>query len=374
MNICLKIEVEIKEQQKYNREVSLKDLIVKSTELFQELYRQKVYIAVAGVIFMLFFGGRAYLDKAEYSANLTFMIDEDSGNPLGSLGGVLGTFGIAQRGKNSLARLIQLSRSRNIIQNALFTQANLHGEKKLLANHLINYLDTLDQWNSQPWYRFYSSRDKSLDNFRFKQIDQNKFTATDYKAMKNLHGVIVGDPKKDQPGMLNGSYDEETRILELSVTSRNPELSIALTNQIFDELNDFYIVKMTEKQAVTYKIVKEKTDSIKNQLQLKESQLARKDDTSLGLYSQTTRLGSDRLRKDIALLTMALGESTKNMEIADFALRNTMPYVQTIDRPVQPLSPVKKSLLKNLVTGLFLGLFFSGLVILLRKLYLDANR
>lgn len=250
----------------------------------------------------------------------------------------------------------------------------MNKEKKYLANHLITYLDTIDNWNSRPWYRFYTARDKSLDNFRFKHGDQSRFSKTDFKALKNLHNAIVGDPEKDQPGMLRGSWDEETRILELSVTSRNPELSILLTNRIFDELNEFYITKMTEKQAVTYKIVKEKTDSIKNQLQLRESQLARRDDSSLGLYSQTTRLGSERLRKDIALLTMALGESTKNLEIADFALRNTMPYVQTIDRPVQPLTGVKKSLLKNLLLGMFIGMILSGLLILMRKLYLDASR
>jgi len=366
--------MENKQQQKNPGEVSLKDLIVKSTELLNELIRQKLYIILAGVIFMLFFGIRAFLDKAEYSANLTFMIDEDSGNPLGSLSGVLGTFGISQRGKNSLAKLIHLSRSRNIIEKALFVKTELHGQKKLLANHLINYLDTLDQWNSKPWYKFYSSRDKSLDNFRFKHSDQNNLDKTALKAMKNLHGVIAGNPQQDQPGMLNGTYDEETRILELSVTTRDPELSIALTNQIFDELNGFYIAKMTEKQAVTFRIVKEKTDSIKHQIQLKESQLARRDDASLGLYSQTTRLGSDRLRKDITLLTMALGESTKNLEIADFALRNTMPYVQTIDRPVQPLPAVKKSLLKNLVLGFLLGIILSALIVLMVKLYKDASQ
>jgi len=71
---------------------------------------------------------------------------------------------------------------------------------------------------------------------------------------------------------------------------------------------------------------------------------------------------------------MALGESTKNQEIADFALRNTMPYVQTIDRPVEPLTAVKKSLLKNLFLGMILGITLAGLIILLRKLYLDAGR
>lgn len=353
-------------------EISLRDLILKSAELLRAIYAQKRFILATGLVFMLLFGLNAWLDKAEYPAKLTFMIDEDAGNPLGSLSGVLGTFGISQRGKNSLAKLIHLSRSRNIIENALFSKTEIQGEEKLMANHLITYLDTTGQWNHRPWYRFYVRKDKSLEQFRFKQTEPSEFGETELKALKSLHGTLVGDPDKDKPGMLSGSWDEETRILELSVTSRNPELSIALTNLIFDELNDFYVAKMTEKQSVTYRIVKEKTDSIKNQLQLKESQLARRDDASLGLYSQTTRLGSDRLRKDIALLTMALGESTKNLEIADFALRNTMPYVQTIDRPVQPLPAVKKSLLKNLLLGLILGIVIAGVAVLMKRLYQDA--
>jgi len=181
-----KFEMEIKAQQKNQGEVSLKDLIVKSAELLGELYGKKWYILVAGVIFMLFFGLNAYLDKKVYPATLTFMIDEDSGNPLGSLSGVLGTFGISQRGKNSLAKLIQLSRSRKIIEDALFTRTEIHGEKKLLANHLITYLDTLGEWNNRSWYKFYTMRDKTLDNFRFKHGDRSRFTETEFKALKSL--------------------------------------------------------------------------------------------------------------------------------------------------------------------------------------------
>ena len=63
------------------------------------------------------------------------------------------------------------------------------------------------------------------------------------------------------------------------------------------------------------------------------------------------------------------GESIKNLEIADFSLKNKTPFIQIIDRPFAPLTPIFKSKLMAIIKGGFLGGFL-GITFLLQENYI----
>ena len=62
----------------------------------------------------------------------------------------------------------------------------------------------------------------------------------------------------------------------------------------------------------------------------------------------------------------------KNMDQADFALRSKTPYVQVIDVPFRPLSPSRVSLSLTIIKAIFVGTFLAILLIVFRKLIVDA--
>lgn len=365
------------EQQKnetYNstEEITFRDLLLKLIEYFRELKVRWKWILGGMILLMILLGGRAFFSNTEYPAHLSFMINQDSGNPLGSISGVLGSFGISSKGKNNPEKVLELARSRRIVENALFSTVVIEDREDLLINHFITYLDTLDQFNKQPWYAFGTPPDTLPKHFDPVKANDHEYTVGDRKVLKMLIKKITGDPESGEGGILASSYNESSRILYLKSVTQNPDFSIVLTNTLFDELSRFYVRKTVEKQQTTYDIVKAKTDSLQYLLEQKEQQLADLEDSWLGRYSNKSKLTERRLEKEIRLLNITLAESLKNKEIADFAVRNTMPYVQIIDRPVPPLDAVKPSTVKHAVLGLLLGFFISSLVVFFRKLFVDA--
>jgi hypothetical protein len=355
-----------------DEEITFRDLVLKLLEYLRELVSHWKWILFSGLLLAIVLVGKALLTQPVYPATLSFMINEDNGNPLGSISGVLGSFGISSRSRNNPEKVLELARSRRIVENSLFRNARIGDSTDLLANHLITYLDTLEKFNKKAWYRFGDKTDTLPRHLDPVVRKDPRFTEGERMVLKKLFREITGHPDSGDGGMLESRYNETSRIMYLTIRSKNPELSLNLTNTLFDELSEFYVRKTVEKQQTTYLVVKAKTDSIRYVLENKEQQLAALEDSWLGRYSQQSKLTEKKLEKEIRLLNITLAESLKNQEIADFAVRNTMPYVQTIDRPTFPLDTEKPSPVRNALLGLLLGVLLSGTVIGFRKLFRDA--
>jgi len=355
-------------------EVTFRDLVLKTKEYFFELVHNWKWILFAGLSIMIILGVRSSMKSPVYKARLSFMINQDNGNPFGAISGVLGNFGISTKGKNNLSKVLELSRSRRIIEKTLFDSVRLQGNNDFVVNHFIKYLDSIGSWNHKPWYSFNSSMD-SLP-MRFEKAPDKKTSVSEKEriALKALFNKIAGNQESGSTGLMESDYNEDSRILYLSTKTKDPELSIHLTNIIFDNLSKFYIDKSIEKQQSTYDILKSKSDSIHFVLKTKEQQVASLEDSWMGRYSSKSKLQERRLEKEIRLLNITLAESIKNLEIADFAVRNTMPYVQIIDRPVAPLEGIKPSLLKNIIIGFFIGALMAAFIIMIRKVFKDAMK
>ena len=351
-------------------EITLKQVVLKIKDYFGELFFYRKFLFIAGLIFALYFGYKSYISKLEYSATLTFMVNKNNTGGIGSVGAILGRFGFGNKIDGNKDRIIQLNKSRRIIEKAIFKKVNINNKEEYLANHLINNLDTLGKWASVSWYKKPFSKPNPLKGFHFISDNIAMFGDTANRALKEIYHHLIGSKKFE--GMMTNGYDEDSGILYISVTTHNPVLSIELTNSIFDNLSAFYIEKTVEKQKATYEIIKTKTDSILNLLKKKEVELAVFEDRSHGLFSSKSKLKELRLKRDVQKLSLMYGESIKNQEIADFAVKNKTPFVQAIDRPLYPLKGEKPSTVKSFILGGLLGLFLGMIFIVVRKIYKDA--
>jgi len=345
-------------------EITLKELIEKLLEFWRELWSKKWWIILITIPFLVYFGYKAKTSVITYTAALTYTLSDGSGGG-GGLSGILGSFGLGKGGKVNLDRIVELSRSRNIIQKMLFTKVvldTLGDTPDYIANHLLTLYELDKEWTNE---------NKDWTGFRFKSDSIKGFSSDELSALKKLHGKVVGGKDVKNPIFSNG-FNEDTGILSMSSNTVNEDLSITICNEVFKQLKKYYELSSTKGGQNTFKFVEAKKDSILSLLKAKKFQLAKFEDSHRGLTDPTMLVQKSMIETEIQKLTLMYGEVTKNYEIADFSLETSTPDITIIDEPLPPLEPNAMSLLIELIKGGLLGGLLAAGFFIARKIVKDA--
>ncbi len=346
-------------------EITLKELIEKIQEYALEVWKNWKIVLLVCAIFLAYKIYDALTDIPQYSAELTFMVNEDDGGGFGGINAVLGQFGLGKRGggKYNLDKILELAKSRRIVQMILFEKGTINEKTDFYANHLIEEYKYREKWAEDEDTRY-------LADFRFTHDSLEQFTDVENMIFKNLYSLIKGS--EDEVGILITDYNKDTGIMNLKFKTSSPGLSLQLCNVLYDKLSKYYIEKTIEKQQTTYRIIKSKADSLGTLAKASERAWARFKDSNRGLWTATAELKELQLKKDVEMYNVMHLEALKNLEFADFSLRNKTPFVQLIDAPIAPLSPSQKSLILSAIIGLILGGMIAVSFIIARKLYRDV--
>lgn len=343
-------------------EITLKELVLKIREYAQEVMKNWMIVILITIPILSYFLYQAFTTPKTYKANLTFMLNEDTGGGFSAVSGILGSlgFGGGGGGKYSLDKILELSKSRQIVEKVLFTKANFNGTEDYFANHIIREYKLLEK----GW-----AKDTILNHFTFTKADVSKFDKRENKALVSIYGMMVSAPKN---ALFSSGFDKNSGIMTFGINSTSEDLSIELVKAFYNKLSEFYILKAVEKEQETYNMLRNKVDSLKYMLYGKEAGLAKFEDSNLFLQEQTVQLPKKRLNRDVQMLTLMYGEAVKNLEVAEFALNNKRPFLQSIDLPIAPIKPENISKLKNGVLGLFIGVLVASIFIILRKIIREA--
>lgn len=345
-------------------EITLKELIEKILEFWREIWNKKWWIIALSLPFIAYFGYKAKSTDVTYTAHLTYLLNDGSGGG-GALAGILGSFGLGKGGKINLDRIVELSRSRNIIHKVLFTQIPLdtfEGRKDYIANHLINLYKLDEQWTTKK---------KDFTGFLFKNNNIPSFDSKELAALKMLYGKVVGGKDVKNPIFSNG-FNEDTGILTISSTTVDEELSIMISNLVYNELKTYYTESATKGNQNTFEFVEAKTDSIFRLLRSKEFQLSSFNDSHRNLTDPGLLTQKKIMETEILKLKTMYAEATKNRELADFSLAAGTPDIAIIDEPLPPLEPNAMSLLIELIKGALLGGLLATGFFIARKIIVDA--
>ncbi|MFZ1750883.1 MAG: hypothetical protein WAU01_11855 [Saprospiraceae bacterium] len=345
-------------------EITLKELIEKLLEFWGELWQRKWWIILIALPFIAYFGYKAKTTDTTFNASLTYTLN-DGGSGGGALAGILGSFGLGKGGKVNLDRIVELSKSRNIIQKVLFTTIPLDtfgGKRDFVANHLIALYELDKKWTTD---------NNDFTGFRFASDSISYFDKQSLAALKMLYGKVVGGKNTKDPLFSNG-FNEDTGILTISTNTVDEELSIEFSNLVYKELKDYYISSSTKGNQTTFDFVENKTDSIFALLRNKEFQLSRFNDSHRNLTDPNLVTQKTMMQTEILKLKTMYAEATKNRELADFSLTAGMPDIMIIDEPMPPLEPVAPSLLIELIKGSLLGGLLAGGFFIARKIVKDA--
>jgi len=345
----------------YQDEFSLRDLILKVREYVLEAFRYwyiPVFFIILSECYQLY---RYFTYVPVYSGTITFSVDEDEGGGSAGISGMLGQIGLGsiRPTRYNLDKIMELSKSRRVVQQTLFTKIIVDEKLDFLANHLLRIYKLGHAVN----------KEKSMPEFYFTRDSVSAFDRRENEVLLMLYNFIIGPPDHPKNALLRADYNEDTNIMSLSATTTDEDLSLEMSRKMFESLSNYYVTKAIEKQVKTYKIVSAKRDSVLAVLKSVEYQLANFKDTHRSLLMRTDQVTELRLQRELTALSAMYAEVLKNTEVADFSLRNKTPFIQVIDSPILPIAPVQFSPIRHLLIGLIIGGVIGFAIVAGRKLF-----
>jgi len=344
-------------------EITFGDLFATLRNWVLEVFR---YWYIPAIFILLALGYQAYRYFnyiPVYPATITFNVDEDEGGGGQGLTGILGQFGLGsvRPSRYNLDKILALSKSRRVIQESLFSKITIDGKNDFLANHLLR----------EYKLNAVAGNEKSAP-FSFTHDSVALFSNLENSMLLALYGTIIGPPDQPKKALMTADYNEDTNIMSLSVTTTNEALSLELARRMFESLSTYYINKSIEKLQKTHMLVSTKRDSVLAVLKSTEFQLASFRDSHRGLLMRTDQITEFRLQREIAALTAMYAEVLKNVEVADFSVKNKTPFIQVIDTPLPPISPINLSLPRLLIIGFLAGALLGSFLVVSRLLYRNS--
>ena len=127
---------------KNNDEASFKGIIVTISDYKNELKKRLLIILAVAIIFSLIGFGFSRSQEDQYNAVISFIVEDQSeGSNLSALSGMANMIGIDMGGSATSSfnqqNIIELLKSRKIIERTLNNTCKIEGKSDLLINHYI---------------------------------------------------------------------------------------------------------------------------------------------------------------------------------------------------------------------------------------------
>ncbi|MDC1305398.1 hypothetical protein N8Y88_00345 [Saprospiraceae bacterium] len=343
--------------QSNNEEITLKELILKLKGYWAEIIRSWWIIGLFCIVGVLGFTYNHLTHIPIYQAELRFVVEGQSSGG-GGLGSLLGSFGIKKGGKVNPYKIIEVGKSTSMLLKTLFHKlpSNIN-----VANTILQEYDLTQVW---------SKTNPEFENFRFGNIFNTSESRMERSAIKKLRARVWGSENVDP--MTSLKLNDETGIYTLSSETISEELSLAVTNNLYDEIKLFFEEEVFQNQKQLADILTMKADSIKTLNESKVRQIAKFEDSNRGMVSNESMVTKKLLTQESMALNVAYAEIMKNKEMTDVNLKDMQPLFMAIDIPFSPIRSSSSSLFLAIIQGLSMGGFLAIFFITIRKIYTDA--
>lgn len=347
-------------------EVSLKELIIKIIEWWKYLLSKWRIILVFGLL-----GGAlgfyyATSKHPVYTATTTFVLEEsESGRGgLANLAGLASMAGVDMGGGGGGIfqgdNILELYRSRTMIEKTLLTEIEYNGKKELLVDRYVDFNGLRKSWVKKPELKklkFLASRVESQSETRLRD---------------SVLGSIVMN--------INLNYlrveklDKKLSIIKAAVRAEDEFFAKAFNEQIVKNVNDFYVQTKTKKSIDNISILQQKTDSVRRVMNGAIYTAAAVADATpnLNLSRQVQRMAPiQRSQFNAETNKAVLGTLVQNLEMTKMALLKETPLIQVVDQPILPLKVDRFGKAKGIILGGILAGFLIVLILLVKRIFND---
>lgn len=342
---------------------NFKEFIDSSKEYFFYLLRNWFKIFLITILFSFLGLTYSLLVKPVYKAVFTFALEDDkmTGGALSGALGIASSLGIdlgsSGGGAFSGANLIELMKSRRLVDKTFLEIAEIEGNQKVLGNVYVNLIG-LDKVLKKKGY--------TPDLFNLpNNTDYDKLSVLQDSVLMIIHEHIMKN------NILNVyQKDKKVSILTVEVISKSELFSKFFAENLVKNVSQFYVETKSKKARSNVQILQRQSDSVRNELNNAIEGVAIVSDKTFNLNPALNiqRVPSSKRQVDVQANTAILTQLVTNLELAKVSLLRETPLIQIIDKPILPLKKDRPSkLLSFLIAGLF-GFFCSvGYFVLLRE-------
>jgi len=342
----------------HNDEIHLKDILIKLSEYKTYLFRKKfVIITISGFFLVLGIVFAISADK-KYTAELTFVVEgqQGSGGNLGAMSGVASQFGFdigsSSRATFSQNNILELLKSRGVVEAALMQNRKVNKTNDLLIEHYLYLNKIKDSWK----------KNKDIIPVSFHEI----LTQDNDSVSGDVWRSIIEDK------LVVELQSDDANIINLSYTSVNDEFAKIFVEALIEQMSEMYITYQTAQASNTLSFLNNRADSVFIELEIAEEEFAKVKDINQRIVKASGRLKELQLMRRVEVLNAMYLEIVKNLELSKLTLLNQTPIIQIIDKPILPLEVETKSITALGLLGAFLGGFLSLFFFIFRKLFKDA--
>ncbi len=295
-----------------------------------------------------------YTQKPVYTATLRFALEDDKPNG-GGLSGALGLasslgFDLSGGGAGGVfngANLIELLKSRGMIEKTLLMKVNMNGKPVTMVDYYLEVNGVSKNWTPEQ------RRELS-----FEDTSRSTFT----RKKDSILGLIYSGLVKKS--LVIGQKDKKTSIIDISFESKNELLAKRFVEILVEEVTKFYVITRTKKSSSNVEILQKQVDSVRQELNNAIVGVASSFDNTFNLNASLNirRAPAQKRQVDVQANTAILTELVKNLELAKVTFRKETPFIQIIDKPTLPL---KKEKVSKILCAIALGSLFAIIYILI---------
>lgn len=345
-----------------DNQISLKEIILQIKDWTEYLLPKWPFI----LVFALIGGGigyaTGYFKKPIYKAELSFALEDGKGGS-GGLGGAMGIasqLGLDLGGSGGGAfvgdNLLELMKSRSMVEKTLLSTININGKQTTLAELYISYNNFREGWTLNP----------QLRDIKFPPgADRSKFTIKQDSILGAFHKSLI------RSAVSLNKLDKNLSIIVVKVNSENELFSKYFAEMLVKEVSDFYVETKTKKSVQNVSILQFQTDSVRRALSSAIRGVATLMDINPNPNPgrQILTAPSQNRQVDVLANQSILTELVKNLEVSKVSLRNETPLIQIIDKPILPLEKQSFSKFKPFVFGIIFGSMIAIIIFVLKRIW-----
>lgn len=338
-----------------DEEISLRNVILKINEWASYLLSKWRVILITAILGASLGVGYSFFKKTIYHGELTFAIEEKTAGGSG-LGAIASQFGLSMGSGEGGAfigdNILELMKSRNLIEKTLLTQVKILGKDELIVNRYIQVYKLDKEWEENP----------NLKGFKFTKSNREEFSIQQDSILNEIYKSISN-------GMLDvNKFDKKLNIVSVDVKSIDELFSKLFCESLVKNVADYYVETKTSKSRANIAILEFRADSVRRELDQSLYGRAQLSDQNLGLVRQQAAVPKMKQELRVQVLSTMYAELVKNLEFSKMALMREEPLIQIIDKPILPLEKDKLRKSKGAIVGALLFGFFCTVYLIIKKL------
>jgi hypothetical protein len=348
-----------------NNEISIKELFLFIGRYYRFLFSKWPTILAFSLVGGLLGLTYAYLKKPSFSATTTFVLESgDNGPNLGQYAGLASMIGLDVNTGGGIFQgnnILELYRSRTMLEKTLLTEVKYHNKKMLLIDRYVQFNELRKKWQEK----------KHLKNIRF-HADWNKLPEAEMRLQDSILGDIVNDINKNYLVIYK---PDKNSIIRVDVNAKDEFFAKAFNDQIVANVNDFYVQTKTSKSLANVGILQSKADSIRRSMNGAIYSAAAVADATPNLNpTRQLQRSAPIQRSQYSAETdrAILAELIKNLEMSKMSLLRETPLIQVVDFPKFPLNKSVPGKTNSFIKGFILFGFLTVMVLLARKMIRDV--